>query len=128
MPTVQWINDNAPSTPPDQWELRIGGQLVDLDDLRAASAPVEAALDCTGGWWSKQSWDAVALSPTRRRVSDAQHPGHARRPATRGCSRPTMPIHLYLAVGYGGRPLRRGHGAPVRLIAPGAVGRGGSSG
>ncbi|HWM23064.1 MAG TPA: molybdopterin-dependent oxidoreductase, partial [Ilumatobacteraceae bacterium] len=30
--------------------------------------------------------------------------------------------HLYLAVGYGGRELRRGHGAPVRLIAPGRRG------
>ena len=28
----------------------------------------------------------------------------------------------YLAVGYGGRPLRRGHGAPVRLVAPGRRG------
>jgi DMSO/TMAO reductase YedYZ molybdopterin-dependent catalytic subunit len=24
----------------------------------------------------------------------------------------------YIAVGYDGRPLRRGHGAPVRLVAP----------
>ena len=29
---------------------------------------------------------------------------------------------LYLAVGYDGRPLRRGHGAPVRLVAPGRRG------
>jgi DMSO/TMAO reductase YedYZ molybdopterin-dependent catalytic subunit len=29
---------------------------------------------------------------------------------------------LYLAVGYGGEPLRAGHGAPVRLIAPGRRG------
>jgi DMSO/TMAO reductase YedYZ molybdopterin-dependent catalytic subunit len=29
---------------------------------------------------------------------------------------------LFLAVGYGGVPLGRGHGAPVRLVAPGRRG------
>jgi DMSO/TMAO reductase YedYZ molybdopterin-dependent catalytic subunit len=29
---------------------------------------------------------------------------------------------MYLAVGYGGDPLHDGHGAPVRLIAPGRRG------
>ena len=29
---------------------------------------------------------------------------------------------MNLAVGYAGEPLRRGHGAPVRLIAPGRRG------
>ena len=30
--------------------------------------------------------------------------------------------NLFLAVGYDGEPLRRGHGAPVRLVAPGRRG------
>ena len=121
MPTVQWFDDSAPSTPPERWELRIAGQRVELDELRAASSPVEASVDCTGGWWSKQSWDAVALSA----LVDPSAARSIRVTSATGYSR-LLPSgdadHLYLAIGYGGRPLRRGLGAPVRIVPPGPRG------
>ena len=121
MPTVQWINDTAPRTRRQDWELTIAGQLVSLDDLAAEIQSVEADLDCTGGWWSRQSWDAVPLAELLPNI-DARS---IKVTSTTGYSR-LLPAadapNLYLAVGYGGQPLRRGHGAPIRLVAPGRRG------
>ncbi|HYZ98579.1 MAG TPA: molybdopterin-dependent oxidoreductase, partial [Acidimicrobiales bacterium] len=122
MPTVSWINDRAPaSTDAAAWRLDVLGDRVDVADLAARSRPVTATLDCTGGWWSTQAWDAV---PLRELIADRSARSIKVASAT-GYSR-LFPFgdvdDLYLAVGYGGQPLRRGHGAPVRLVAPGRRG------
>lgn len=122
LPTVSWIDDTPPpSTRADGWRLDIAGEAVPIDRLRSLARPVEAAIDCTGGWWSRQSWDAVPLT-------DLLDGGRARSIeviSTTGYTR-LFPFgdgpDLYLAIGYGGEPLRRGHGAPVRLLAPGRRG------
>ncbi len=121
MPTTMWLNDRSPRMPGSAWPLTVAGQAVALDDLHARAAPLVADLDCTGGWWSRQSWDAVPLTelllptdaPTLEVVSLT---GYSRLFPARDAA------HLYLAVGYNGGPLRRGHGAPVRLVAPGRRG------
>ncbi len=121
MPTVQWLDDTAPRTPADDWRLVVGGRPVSMDELRARAVPVVADLDCTGGWWSRQRWDAVPLvdlvdldgAPS---ISVTSATGYRRRFPAGDIA------HLHLAVGYGGEPLRRGHGAPARLVAPGRRG------
>lgn len=121
MPTVQWLNDKSPSVPASGWDLIIGGQPVALDTLRQRSQSLEADLDCTGGWWSRQTWDAVALDE----LIDAHDARSLEVTSATGYSRlfPVSDINkLFLAVGYSGLPLRRGHGAPVRLVAPGRRG------
>jgi len=122
LPTVSWIDDSAPSsTSADDWRLDIGGEEVPIDMLRSLVRPVEAAIDCTGGWWSRQSWDAVPLTE----LLDGQRARSIEVTSTTGYTR-LFPFgdaaDLYLAVGYGGEPLRRSHGAPVRLVAPGRRG------
>jgi Oxidoreductase molybdopterin binding domain len=121
MPTVSWLDDEAPDLDPERWPLEVDGRAVTLTDLRSAAEPVAATLDCTGGWWSEQSWDAVALD---RLLGDAGGRALEVRSAT-GYAR-LLPRgdagRLYLAVGYGGQRLRRGHGGPVRLVAPGRRG------
>lgn len=122
MPTVIWFNDTRPrDTAPETWGLRIVDEPVSIDTLRSRSRPVVAKLDCTGGWWSEQSWDAVALSELM--PSDAGR--SVRVESATGYTR-HFPIddigRLYLAVGYGDEPLRPGHGAPVRLVVPGRRG------
>ena len=121
MPTVMWLNDRSPRLPASDWDLTVAGEPVALEALHARARPLEADLDCTGGWWSRQSWDAVPMSellpeldaPTLEITSLT---GYSRLfPARDAAS-------LYLAIGYGGEPLRRGHGAPVRLVAPGRRG------
>ena len=122
MPTVIWFNDRRPEqTDEAGWPLVVAGVTTTVEALRAMARPVVATLDCTGGWWSEQSWDAVPLSellpdPAGRSVRVRSRTGYDRLFAHDELGR------IYLAVGYGGRPLRPGHGAPVRLIAPGRRG------
>jgi hypothetical protein len=122
MPTVSWINDEAPpSVDASAWHLDVLGDTVDVVGLSARARPVTTALDCTGGWWSTQAWDAVPL----RDLIAGQSARSVTVTASTGYSRlfPFSAVDdLYLAVGYGGEPLRRGHGAPVRLVAPGRRG------
>lgn len=122
MPRVIWFNDRAPDdTDPSAWQLRVDDSAIEIETLRSRSRPVVAKLDCTGGWWSEQVWDAVPISeliasPAGRSVYVESVTGYGRH----------FPLadlaDLYLAVGYGGEPLRRGHGAPVRLVVPGRRG------
>ena len=122
MPAVSWIDDRAPaSTTAGDWHLDVLGQRTEIADLRRRASPVTAALDCTGGWWSEQSWDAVPLGSLLR----GQSARSIKVTSTTGYSR-LFPFSdrddLYLAVGYGGEALQRSHGAPVRLVAPGRRG------
>ena len=116
-----WLNDRSPRLPASDWDLTVAGEPVALEALHTRARPIEADLDCTGGWWSRQSWDAV---PVAELLPELDAPTLEIRSLT-GYSR-LFPARdagsLYLAVGYGGEPLRRGHGAPVRLVAPGRRG------
>jgi DMSO/TMAO reductase YedYZ molybdopterin-dependent catalytic subunit len=121
MPTVSWIDDEAPGIDARAWQLRIAGDVLSIADLRARASPVAATLDCTGGWCSTQLWDAVPISEVlgdrdRRSFRVVSATGYTR----------VLPMGdadtTFLAVGYDGRPLRRGHGAPVRLVVPGRRG------
>ncbi|MGH9119216.1 MAG: molybdopterin-dependent oxidoreductase [Acidimicrobiales bacterium] len=122
MPTVIWFNDRRPEqTDEAGWPLVISGGPTAIAALRAMARPVVATLDCTGGWWSEQAWDAVPLGdliarPAGRSVRVRSVTGYDRLFAHDDLDQ------IYLAVGYGGRPLRPGHGAPVRLIVPGRRG------
>jgi hypothetical protein len=122
LPRVSWIDDRRPDdTSPVNWELTVEGERVRIDALWAQARSVTAVLDCTGGWWSEQRWDAVALSellpePAGRSVRVVSSTGYDRYFGHDLLDR------VYLAVGYGGEPLRPGHGAPVRLVVPGRRG------
>ncbi len=117
MPRMQWINDTAPRVDLDTWDLRIEGESVDLAALAARTEPLVAWLDCTDGWRSQQRWDVVSLesvlsdSPGRS-VKVTSSTGYSRLFARSDAN------DVFLCFGYDGDPLRRGHGAPVRVVAP----------
>ncbi len=122
MPTVSWIDDTAPpDTDPERWPLTVDGTELAVARLAQDARPLTATLDCTGGWWSEQDWSVVPvaeliaaglLDGTRRSFVVTSETGYRRVfPMADAAS-------THLAVGYGGQPLRRGHGAPVRLVAP----------
>ncbi len=123
MPEVIWLDDDQPAvTAASTWPLEIDGTAVTIASLRERARPVVATLDCTGGWWSEQAWDAVPLSELLPSSDDGRS---VRVRSATGYARLFAPDDLggvYLAVGYGGAPLRPGHGAPVRLVAPGRRG------
>ncbi len=126
MPVTQWIADAVPAIDPTDYRLRlaVGGATTTftLAQLRGPGDRVTATLDCTGGWFAEQEWAGTRLD---RLVGD---PGDARSVAVRSATGYTRryPIsdlpHLLLATHVAGSPLSAGHGAPVRLVAPGRRG------
>jgi hypothetical protein len=122
MPVTQWFTDSVPSELPDS--VRVAGVLRDVADLDAVGDVVVAVLDCTGGWFAEQRWrgarldrllpdplpagvrslDVVSVTGYRRRFPVGDAPA------------------LLLATGLGDGPLSAGHGAGVRLVAPGRRG------
>ncbi len=123
MPAVQWINDSAPDdTDPDSWPLTITGRSVPIADLTTRTEPVLARLDCTGGWYADQRWEAVSIASLLPRGVRGRSLAVTSATGYRRLYPLGDAADLYLATGYEGQPLRRRHGAPVRLVAPGRRG------
>jgi hypothetical protein len=126
MPVTQWIADAVPAIDPADYRLRLAvagaTTTFTLAQLRRPGDPVTATLDCTGGWFAEQEWAGTRLD---RLVGD---PGDARSVAVRSATGYTrrFPLrdlpHLLLATDVAGGPLSAGHGAPLRLVAPGRRG------
>jgi hypothetical protein len=122
MPVTQWLNDAVPAPDPSR-SLDVltpdGARRWSLDELARFDDNVRAVLDCTGGWYSTQEWQGVLLSRLLPRNDETRSilvrsaTGYTRRfPASDAG-------HLLLALRVGGAPLSIGHGAPMRIVAPG---------
>ena len=128
MPVTQWIGDGVPDEQAATLDVRMGrvGVRVAVADLDRGDR-VRAVLDCTGGWYAEQDWGGVRLD---RLLADVLGPdlpadGSVDVVSVTGFRR-RLPLadagDLLLAVSAAGRPLSPGHGAPVRLVAPGRRG------
>ena len=130
MPVTQWASDTVPEVPAAEVRLTGGGRtvVVPVDDLDRGDT-VRATLDCTGGWYAEQDWRGTTL---HRLVTEQlgegllDDDGHCiRLTSVTGFSR-RIPVRdartTLLATHAAGRPLSSGHGAPVRLVAPGRRG------
>jgi hypothetical protein len=122
MPATIWLDDTPPVIDANAWRLRVsdavGAYQLSLDDLRATST-TRALLDCTSGWYAEQDWTGVPVSSLIRATGDAR--SLRVQSATGYWIR--LPVRdldtLLLATHVGGAPLAKGHGYPVRLVAPG---------
>ena len=128
-PRVSWLNDDPDRIDVETWTVTVQGSAATRMVLTHADltedARVTATLDCTGGWHSTQEWsgaplagvlDSAAPTESARSVVVRSVTGYSRRFSlsdARG---------FLLATGVGGEPLSHGHGAPVRLVAPGRRG------
>ena len=122
LPATSWLFDTAPAVDPASWRLVVAGaggrREWRLDELAAFDDRSDATLDCTGGFFSQQSWSGVRLD---RLVPD---PGAAVsfevRSATGYARR--FPVgelgRLLLATRIGGLDPDPGHGFPARLVVP----------
>ena len=127
MPVTQWFTDAVPRIDLDAYELLVSRpdeatQRLRYDDLLAMTATTESAvLDCTGGWWAEQTWRGIRLDHLLGPLGSGSI---AVRSATGYTRRfpPEDAAALLIATHVGGVPLSRGHGAPVRLVAPGRRG------
>jgi DMSO/TMAO reductase YedYZ molybdopterin-dependent catalytic subunit len=128
-PSTSWVADNPAVVDPASYRLRVGGLVahplaMSLGELDAADELV-ATLDCTGGFYSTQRWRGVRLSalldladadPGARHVTVGSVTGYRWSFAIEDAR------ELLLATHVGDAPLSHDHGAPVRLVAPGARG------
>jgi DMSO/TMAO reductase YedYZ molybdopterin-dependent catalytic subunit len=130
-PVTIWAFDQVPRLDPATWRLELSGKLArpgarSLDQLLALPRRDRAvALDCTGGWWSEQRWQGIALGdlleahglePGARQVTVISVTGHRWSFPLAELSGALLGTHV------GGQPLTPGHGYPVRLVAPGRRG------
>jgi hypothetical protein len=125
MPVTQWLNDSVPELDPSTWVVAVRGRedsSYSVDELRAFDDGLVATIDCTGGWYAEQRWQGARLSRLMTSDGDARSilvtsvTGYKRRFSVDALD------ELLLAVDVGGAPLSAGHGAPVRLVAPGRRG------
>jgi hypothetical protein len=117
MPVTSWFNDEVPRLDGDVWRVRIGASTLSLAEVEALGLEeLDAVLDCTSGWYSRQRWSGVRLgrlietdSPSVRVTSVT---GYGRRFPRSDLDR------MWLVTRAGGEPLSPGHGFPARIVAP----------
>jgi DMSO/TMAO reductase YedYZ molybdopterin-dependent catalytic subunit len=100
------------------------GLRLALVDLPAVDELV-ATLDCTGGFYSTQRWRGVRLDRILERARPrpgVSHVSVASRTGYRWSFGIDEAHSLLLASEVGGQPLSHEHGAPLRLVVPGARG------
>ena len=86
---------------------------------------LEALLDCTSGWYSRQRWSGVRVDGLLARAGVREDAKYIRVHSHTGY-RWSFPIEeapkLLLATHVAGEPISHGHGSPCRLVAPGRRG------
>jgi DMSO/TMAO reductase YedYZ molybdopterin-dependent catalytic subunit len=129
-PVTSWMLDNPALVDRAAWRLRVGGAVerplsLSYPELAGRGEAQQATLDCTGGWYAVQDWQGVRVAwlldqvmprPDAVAVSFQSITGY----------RWSLPLAearaVLLATHVGGEVLSHGHGAPLRLVAPGRRG------
>lgn len=134
-PTTSWLNDKPAEIDIAEWRLKVvdvNGETTELSFLDIENGrigttltEIDTTLDCTSGWYSDQIWSGVMLSDVINQVGASPNArscvvhsvtGYTRRYSSDEFGK------LMLATRVGGEPLWHGHGAPMRLVAPGRRG------
>ena len=112
---------------PETWVLRVTGavhtplRLTYSDLLDLSTSEVTATLDCTGGWYTVQTWRGVSLTELLARAQTGPEPKGI---ILRGVADYTAPFTLaqaeeiLLATQVGGEALNHIHGFPLRAVVP----------
>jgi DMSO/TMAO reductase YedYZ molybdopterin-dependent catalytic subunit len=128
-PATSWVADNPRPIDLAAYRLRIEGLVSHPLAIALAELPIVdelvATLDCTGGFYSTQRWRGVRLGRVLELARAESAAGHVSVAAVTGY-RWSFAIadgrELLLATHVGGETLSHEHGAPVRLVVPGARG------
>ena len=112
---------------PDTWSLHVTGavtapiRLAYTEVLVLSTSEVTATLDCTGGWYTVQTWRGIRLTDL---LSRAQILAEAKGIILRGVADYTAPFTLaqakeiLLATHVSGEVLNHSHGFPLRAVVP----------
>lgn len=128
-PITSWVADDPAPIDRSRWTLAVDGAVetpveLDYEDLDP-DAEREALLDCTSGWYTVQRWGGLRVGDLLDSVGVADDAQFVRFVSVTGY-RWSLPIDeardALLATHVGGERLSHGHGAPLRLVAPGRRG------
>jgi hypothetical protein len=112
---------------PETWTLRVTGAVVEplaltyADVLALSNAGVTAILDCTGGWYTVQTWRGIRLTDLLNKAGVREG---AIRVTLKGVFEYTAPFTLaqaqeiLLATHVGDEALDHSHGFPMRAVVP----------
>ena len=128
-PVTSWVADDPDPVDLEEWRLRIDGAVsssmsVEFGALHRDDTS-QVILDCTSGWYTDQEWGGIRVA---RLLDEAEPEPEARWVSFHSVTgyRWSLPIDeaqdALLATNVGGERLTHGHGAPLRLVAPGRRG------
>ena len=128
-PVTSWVADDPEPVATEEYRLTVRGAVNEPLALAYADLDPDgettALLDCTSGWYTKQAWRGVSVGSVLDRVGPTAEATHVRFVSVTGY-RWSLPIEeargALLATHVGDERLSHGHGAPVRLVAPGRRG------
>jgi DMSO/TMAO reductase YedYZ molybdopterin-dependent catalytic subunit len=128
-PVTSWVADDPDPVDRSAWTLTVDGLVATPLDLAyedlSPEAEREALLDCTSGWYTDQRWRGVRVGDLLAMAAVADAGRYVRFVSVTGY-RWSLPIdearEALLATHVGGDRLSHGHGAPLRLVAPGRRG------
>jgi len=128
-PITSWVADDPDPVATDDWQLRVGGETEqDLAlgyDALTTESEVRATLDCTSGWYSVHDWQGVRVGDLLETAGTTDRARWVRFESVTGY-RWSLPLaearDALLATHVDGDALSHGHGAPMRLVAPGRRG------
>jgi hypothetical protein len=138
-PVTSWVADDPEPIDTDQWNLTVTGlvsekRTFDYGSLTpgvAGTGPVQtgteqrALLDCTSGWYAERDWQGVRVGDLLDTANPDEDARWVRFRSVTGY-RWSLPIEeasdALLATHVDGQSLSHGHGAPLRLVAPGRRG------
>ncbi|MEM7115498.1 MAG: molybdopterin-dependent oxidoreductase [Chloroflexota bacterium] len=125
-PAVSWIFDNPAPVDVANWRLQVDGAVANAltysyQKLQAKATTAQTAtLDCTGGWYTVQDWQGVALGELLAEAGLLEGAASVTITAVTGYKRrfTLAEANRYLlALQVAGEPLSHGHGFPLRLVA-----------
>ena len=131
LPVTMWMFDNPQPLDLSQYGLTVGGGVV--QPLRMSHAEVlqlprqslVATLDCTGGWYGEKVWHGIRVGDLLAQAQVVETARFVRFQSVTGY-RWSLPLEeaadTLLATHLEDEPLSHGHGAPLRLVAPGRRG------
>ncbi|QLH81857.1 molybdopterin-dependent oxidoreductase [Halosimplex pelagicum] len=137
-PVTSWVADDPDPVDREAWSLTVDGRVgepLDLsygdvtteDDPTSTVDPAErrALLDCTSEWYSEHDWRGVSVGDLLDAADPEDGAAWVQFRSVTGY-RWSLPVEeagdALLATHVDGERLSHGHGAPIRLVAPGRRG------
>lgn len=120
---TQWLDDRPPTTDKESAELLVvaGDETTRVSFGSFPQEVVRATLDCTSGWYADAEFRGVRLDRVIGKQTNSTLVVRSGTGYTRKFPM-TDVEHLWLVTEMNGAPLSRGHGFPLRLVAPGRRG------